>query len=326
MLARFALILLTSACLFSTVQAAENPVYLDPAKSDADYPFQGEYAGELTLDGKASKVGIQVIALGGGTFQAVYHNGGLPGDGFDKSARERVPGKLEGDTVTFTGPKWLGKLKDKVLTVTDTANKELGQLKFILRVSPTMGAKPPEGAVVLFDGTNVDKWKPGAKMTEDHLLQQGANSIPTYQSCTLHVEFMLPYKPFARGQDRGNSGVYLQARFETQVLDSFGLEGKMNETGGIYSIKDPDLNMCFPPLTWQTYDTEYTAAEYKDGQKVKNAKMTVKLNGVEVQHEVELPHITTSAPNKEGPEPGWLHLQDHGNPVRYRNIWFLEKK
>jgi len=323
---RIAALMISLTCCFEAAQAGEDPVYLDPTRADVDFSFQGEYTGELTVDGAAKKAGIQVIALGGGNFQAVFHNGGLPGDGFEKSARERVSGKLEGDAVTFIGPKWVGKIKDKVLIISDVAGKEQGQLKFILRVSPTMGAKPPEGAVVLFDGTNLDKWKPGAKMTSDKLLEQGANSIPTYQSCLLHVEFMLPYKPFARGQGRGNSGVYLQGRYETQVLDSFGLEGKMNETGGIYSIKDPDLNMCFPPLQWQTYDTEFTTAEFQDGKKVKNARMTVKLNGLIVQDNVDLPKITTAAPLKESAEPGYLHLQNHNNPVRYRNIWFLEKK
>ncbi len=304
----------------------EKTTYLDPAMADADFAYQGEYTGELTAGGEKKKIGLQIIAMGDGNFQAVYHNGGLPGDGYDKSKRERVSGKLENDTVTFTGAAWVGKLKEKMVAMSDSAGASLGQLAFIKRESPTIGAKPPEGAVVLFDGTNLDQWQAGAKMTEDKLLQEGANSKPTYQSCLLHVEFFLPYKPFARGQGRGNSGVYLQARYETQVLDSFGLDGKMNETGGIYSIKAPDINMCFPPLQWQTYDTEFTAAQYEDGKKVKNARMTVRLNGVVVQDDVELPKTTTAAPLKESPEPGHLHIQNHGNPVRFRNIWFAEKK
>ncbi|MFM8217895.1 MAG: DUF1080 domain-containing protein, partial [Planctomycetaceae bacterium] len=158
------------------------------------------------------------------------------------------------------------------------------------------------------------------------LLEQGATSVETFQDFTIHLEFRLPYMPAARGQVRGNSGLYYQGRYETQVLDSFGLEGKDNECGGLYSIRQPDLNMCLPPLVWQTYDADFTAARYDDaGKKLANAKITVKLNGVVVHEEVELPRITTAAPNQESPNPGPIYLQDHGNPIRYRNIWVLPR-
>ncbi|MEM7312811.1 MAG: DUF1080 domain-containing protein, partial [Planctomycetota bacterium] len=113
----------------------------------------------------------------------------------------------------------------------------------------------------------------------------------------------------------------VQSRYEVQVLDSFGLEGKDNECGGIYSINKPKLNMCYPPETWQTYDIDFKAAKYDDsGKKVKNARITVKHNGVVIHKDQELAHGTPGR-HKEAPEPDSLFLQDHGNPVVFRNIW-----
>jgi hypothetical protein len=83
--------------------------------------------------------------------------------------------------------------------------------------------------------------------------------------------------------------------------------------------------MCFPPLSWQTYDIDYTAARYENGKKVKNATITVKHNGVVVQQNVSLPEGTRAAPVPEGPEAGPLYLQDHGNAVCYRNVWIVKK-
>ena len=130
--------------------------------------------------------------------------------------------------------------------------------------------------------------------------------------------------PEARGQARSNSGVYLHDCYEIQVLDSFGLEGKSDECGGFYNLRQPDVNMCYPPLTWQTYDVEFTAPKYKDGKKVAKAKVVVKHNGVEIHPEFELPDATPGR-QEEGPAPRPLYLQGHGNKVEYRNIWVKEK-
>ena len=214
-----------------------------------------------------------------------------------------------------------------MLKINDLSGNELGELKPVIRTIKSMGAKPPEGAKVL---ASVDDWEGAgrgeAKMT-DGLLHQGANSKERFQDCHVHIEFRLPYAPQRRGQARGNSGIYLQGRYEVQMLDSFGLEGKHNECGGIYEIRDPDVNMCFPPLQWQTYDIQFTQAQFDDrGNKIANAKLTVRHNGVLIHENVEVPRTTRAAPvGKEGPTPGFLHLQDHGNPVRYRNIWVVVK-
>jgi len=293
-------------------------------KPDADFPFQGEYAGEL--DG-GRKFGIQVIALGEAKFRAVFYPGGLPGDGWTKDKpKTKTDGARDNDTVTFAGGRLNGTIKNAQFRVTDSGNKSLGALKKVERESPTIGAKPPEGAIVLFDGKNVYAWEKG-KMTEDGLLVQGTQTKQKFVSGTLHVEFMLPYEPKGRDQGRGNSGVYLQGRDEVQVLDSFGLEGKNNECGAIYGIAEPIVNMCFPPMTWQTYDIEFTAAKWENVKKVSNAVFNlVKHNGVVIHKDQEVTKVTTAAPVADNPEPGPITIQDHGHQVRYRNIWFVPAK
>jgi hypothetical protein len=293
---------------------------------DPDFKIQGEYTGTIQSPNGPSKIGVQVIALGDGKFHAVGHRGGLPGDGWDGSPKHEVDGEAKDGAARFTGEDRIAEANGAVMKMTSRAdNMPVGELTKTERKSPSQGAKPPTGAVVLFDGTSTgaDQFSPGR--IEDGLLVAGATSKRKFGSCQLHVEFLLPFMPAARGQGRSNSGVYLQGRYEVQMLDSFGLRGENNECGGIYSIKRPDLNMCFPPLSWQTYDIYYTAAKFDGDKKVKNAVMTVEHNGIVVHHDVELPHATTAAPIGEGPDPGPIYLQDHGNPVRYRNIWLVEK-
>ena len=314
-----------SASLFASVQD-KTPAVIDPAKADADFAVQGEYAGEVPTNDGPKKFGVQVIALGDGKFAATAYHGGLPGDGWDKSERIKAAGKTDGGVTTIVGDEGRAQIKDGVMTVLDGDGNAIAQFKKVSRKSSTLGAKPPAGAIVLFDGSTPDKFD-GARLSDDKLLVPAATTKQKFQSLTLHLEFMTPYMPQATGQARGNSGCYLQGRYEVQILDSFGLEGKNNECGGLYSIKDPDLNMCFPPLSWQTYDIDYTAAKYDDaGKKTTNARITVRHNGVVIHDNVELPKDTTGAPVKEGAEPGPIYLQDHGNPVRFRNIWLVEKK
>jgi hypothetical protein len=194
------------------------------------------------------------------------------------------------------------------------------------RHSPTQDAKPPKGAIVLFDGANADAWESGV-VDERHLLAGGTKTKQLFQDFTLHLEFRTPFMPTARGQARGNSGVYLQNRYECQVLDSFGLTGESNECGGIYHLLKPRLNMCLPPLSWQTYDIDFTAAQYDaGGTKTRNAVVTLRHNGVIVHDHAEITGPTGGAGLKETPEPGPILLQNHGNPVFFRNIWIVEKK
>ncbi len=155
----------------------------------------------------------------------------------------------------------------------------------------------------------------------------GAGTIVSKKQFTdhkVHLEFCTPLRPDARGQGRGNSGVYLQSRYEVQILDSYGLEGKDNECGGIYKLSAPLVNMCAPPLQWQTFDIEFRAARFdKEADKVQDARMTVYHNGVLIQDDVAIPVRSTGG---QAVQSGGLLLQDHGNPVRFRNIWVMERR
>jgi hypothetical protein len=313
----FVIAIFVSASVYGKPKGKVWTTYDSAKAEDPDFSIQGEYGSSK------DKNGAQVVALGAGKFDAYILEAGLPGDGWDKSkGRVKISGKIEDGVVKFSGKGISAEIKDSKITVTKEGASPF-TLARVERKSPTLGKKAPEGAIVLFDGSSVDGWKKG-KMT-DGLLLHGTTSKETFQNYHLHLEFMPPYRPFDRGQGRGNSGVYHQGRYETQVLDSFGLEGKMNETGGIYSIAAPRLNMCFPPLNWQTYDVDFTAAIFENGKKVKNGRITVKLNGVLIQDNIELTHSTTASPLKESAAPGPIYLQNHGNPVFYKNIWIIKK-
>ncbi|MAT14675.1 MAG: hypothetical protein CMJ46_05320 [Planctomyces sp.] len=333
--------LLSAFCLTATftaslpLSAAEETedksklAYTDTESAPEDFKFQGEYAGKIKTDEGEVKVGVHVISRGDGKFDAVGYVGGLPGDGWTQEERLKSTGKLKEGEVRLSNYEsdLIGIVKDdQIAIVTDRGDGQtIGTLEKVHRESPTLGAEAPEGAIVLFDGTSGEKFENG-QVTESGLLMQGVTSKEKFKSCTLHVEFMLPYMPYAVGQQRGNSGCYLQGRYEVQMLDSFGLAGLDNECGAIYSVKSPRVNMCYPPLTWQTYDIDFEAAVYdEEGNKTKPAYLTVRHNGVLVQDKTKVESITRAAPVQESPEPGPLYLQDHSNPVRYRNIWLVEK-
>ena len=321
----FCAVLILSLAVSTNAQDKKT-AFLSATEAGRDFQIQGEYSATI---GDGVKVGIQVIAQGDGKFRSIGFIGGLPGDGWNGTAETRIPGggQMEGDVCILKSddPEHTGRveIKEGNLTLYSKENERIAEFAKVLRESPTLGKQPPEGAVVLFDGSTADQFK-GGRLSDDKLLMEGATSKATFGSYQLHCEFRLPFMPRARGQGRANSGCYQQGRYEVQILDSFGLEGKNNECGGVYEIADPSVNMCFPPLSWQTFDIEYHAAAYDDsGQKTKNAWMTVKHNGVVVHEKLDLPRGTRAAPVKEGPEDGPIFFQNHGNPVRFRNIWLI---
>ncbi len=472
------------------------------AEGDA---FMGDWHGERVFaDGAKSPMVAQVIPLGDGQYRANLL------DEFDKRITPIVAleGQLSGSKVVFTGREWTGTIEGEAFTGNSMgAQAGTFSMKKVVRLSPTLGAKPPEGAIVLFDGTNTDEWEHpdvrpwaidlkrtfggqncvaylrtnvwsrqalvaqlglgsddgikawlngelvhannvsrGVQPDADKVkvaLNKGLNTLmlkvtqgsgdwgacarfrtadggqlkgihagpqpsekdavlvgrdngfildwevsgpyaeagkerealfdiafapekgkgrraewralsqrgPVDKTCRwklvedgamevfrgslvskkkfgdhkLHIEFMTPLMAKARGQARANSGVYLQERYEVQVLDSYGLEGRDNECGGIYKIAAPAVNMCAPPLQWQTYDITFYAAQVDAaGKVVKNARMTVVHNGVTILDDLELAGTTAGGINYDLSKPGGIYLQDHGNLVRFRNIWVEE--
>jgi len=191
------------------------------------------------------------------------------------------------------------------------------------------------GAIVLFDGSNTDAWTtkddqpcPWKILDDADAMEAGGGDIVSkqkFEDYQLHLEFWLPKNPpEVKGQARSNSGVFLQHRYEIQILDSYGQEARKDGCGSIYNRKKPKENACTPPETWQTYDITFKAARFDaDGNKTSNARVTVIHNGVTIHQDAEIEGPTRSGVTDEVPGPAPIILQDHKNPVRFRNIWVL---
>ncbi len=301
----------------------------DPAKlkDDADFVMQGEYVGGGGEGADKVKLGAQVIAKGDGNFDVALYKGGLPGNGWDGILMLPAKGvRKDGAVEIREGDKVISTLKEGVIVNTDSKGLPLQK---VARTSTTIDAKPPEGAVVLYGKAGDEANWVGGKLVElsdGKFLNTGIKSKQAFGSFNAHVEFRLPWMPNSRGQGRGNSGVYLQDRYEVQVLDSFGLKGENNECGGVYTQYKPLVNMCYPPMVWQTYDIDFTQAEFDaDGKKTKPARLTMLHNGVKIHANVELKGPTGGG-QPETAKPGPFQLQNHGDPIVYRNIWVVEKK
>lgn len=203
--------------------------------------------------------------------------------------------------------------------------------------------KAPKGAIVLFDGKDASDWirldgKPFPWKVEDGAMvckpRTGSiKSKKVFADHKLHIEFRCPYMPKAKlgSQGRANSGVFIQGRYEVQVLDSYGLERPIqnNDCGGLYSLITPSSNACLPPKEWQSYDITFIAPKYdSSGRKVvKKGRLTVVQNGITIIDNKEIPKVTPGGIGYRKPaKPGPVLLQDHGNTVAYRNIWVVPAK
>jgi hypothetical protein len=230
-----------------------------------------------------------------------------------------------------------------VVLLTPTLFGQYGSIADVKLTRPEDGkdqpsTPAPKGAIILFDGKSLDGWTKtdGKSPVEWKLVEGGAvqvgkggNSITKQKfdgSFKLHVEFRVPYEPGNKGQGRGNSGVYVQGRYEVQILDSYALEPKNNECGAIYEVAAPKVNACKAPTVWQSYDIDFTAPVFKEGKKVEPAKMSVVHNGIKIHDNVSIPVDNTRAGLGGDPSmPGPIMLQDHGNPVQFRNVWLVPK-
>jgi hypothetical protein len=201
-------------------------------------------------------------------------------------------------------------------------------------IDPGDAQTPPSDAIVLFDGTDLAAWKGGEgwSIEQGVATAGGKGGITTQQNfgdCQLHLEWASPAEVKGKGQGRGNSGVYLMNKYEVQILDSYENETYFDgQCAAIYKQYPPLVNASRKPGEWQTYDILFTAPRfYEDGSLKSPAYLTVLHNGVVVQNHVELLGGTfwSEPPSyKKHPEKGPIHLQNHGDPVQFRNIWIRE--
>ncbi len=325
------------------IAAAGGIATIARAAAPAEAQVQGLYEGTNSDSGGETKIEARVVAQGDGNYKVFVRLD----EGNGAIRRVELAAKSSGETFTLTdkaaGGEGKGVYRNGVIEGSYGGDGKF-RLTRVERRPPTLGKKPPKGAIVLLDGKDFSemvqpsggKWDlAGLKAGKDGSIQVprgGMNSRRAFPgSLDLHVEFQIPLMPAAHGQGRGNSGVFLPNRDEVQVLDSFGeVTYTGGGCGGLYAYKDPDTMelvesrkgnpeckfslASLPPLAWQTYDIEYRVDA--GGGK---PRVTVYHNGIKIHDKAEL----HSPPNVPESPSGHLHFQDHGNPVRFRNIWVV---
>lgn len=327
--------------------ASESSVWTDVA--EADRLLMGDYEGEWLNPPEDSyqfinpKVTAQIANIDVGSYKIHFVQ--------DLNRRAdkyfEGEGKLVGKKIVFDQRGWKISASKKGLKGTARIGEHAIKfsLKRVERLSPTIGAKAPEGAVQLFDGSSFEEWRhsdgravtwklvgDGAMEIEpknehkgaDPMIGGGIATKRKFEDVIYHMEFRYPVEPGKVGQKRGNSGLYFQG-YEVQILNSYALGGMWNELGALYKLSPPQVNAARPPMQWQTYDVTYRSPRYKDGKLTENARITVVLNGATIQKDVELIHRTAHKEQdrwKPAPtKPGSISLQDHSNRIQFRNIW-----
>lgn len=302
----------------------------EEAARDPDFGIQGEYLGSIIFGGESepTRVGIQLAARGKDKFEGLIYPGGLPGCGWaaKDGGRQTIIAERTGDHVQ-TEPlrSVIFRHEEGKLIGRDEQGAKRGVLERITRTSATEGKAAPEEAIVLFDGSGIGKWRDGAQIVAGGHLGSGARSTDHYGDMYLHLEFKPGFMPAASGEGRTNSGVYIQGRYEVQILDSFGMSDNRSMNAAIYREKAPKLNMSFPPLQWQTYDIFFRAPRFdEEGGKTENTRITVFHNGVLIHDDVELKGGTGQGGRLEEVPKEHLFLQNHTGPVSFRNVWLIE--
>jgi hypothetical protein len=284
---------------------------------------QGNYQGHWQRGGARGEARAKCVAEGEGRYRLVL----TCQLDEEQAAQATLQGQTKAGQIAFRAQmgtvQWTGGYQEGTIAGT-FPNGGAFELERASRKPPSLGAKPPEGAIVLLDGSGLETWAgagnrpPSWPVLPDGSVEVRGGSIHTrehFGSCRLHVEFRVPLQPTKEGQHRGNSGVFLPNGDEIQVLDSFG-----NETypgggcGAMYRYQDPAVQAARPPLAWQTYDIEYEAPRFKGRELVAKARITCRHNGVLIHRDALL---------RKAQPRGPIRLQDHGSPVRYRNIWLV---
>jgi hypothetical protein len=248
-----------------------------------------------------------------------------------------LQGELSGGTVTFSGDGWSGAIAEGHFKGSNGG--EAFDLQHITRTPPSLGAKPPAGALVLFDGTNMDSWakmKEKDWLTQDgpspwHLIPGGAMEVvprtgslisrKVFGDARIHVEFRNPGGPT-------NSGVYIQDRYEANINEMYGrLDG--NPCAGFDNCTPadakPGIRCSRPPLEWQTLDIDFKAPRFDaKGERTAGPRVTLLFNGTLLYDNRELGPVTLNAARLGEAPTGPIQLQEHGMPVEFRNIWVLE--
>lgn len=327
--------------------------------ADADSKLMGNYVGQwfdapdLSYQKINPSLAAQVINVDVGVYDVRFVQN------LDRRAEDYHSArglKLKNGTLAYYGDGWNFEVDETGLHGTGTIYEKESKfhIKRVVLESPTLGKNAPEGATVLFDGTNFDAWvhTDGRPLTwtltdegfmEVNPSKYHRNAKPpvggpimtkaTFKDVRYHMEFRYPVEPGLVGQARGNSGLFFQGSdtamaFEVQILNSYGLEGYWNECGALYRMIAPKVNAARPPLQWQTYDVEYTSARYKEGKLMKRPHISVWHNGVQIHNNQELFHATqhyeANRSNLPPREPGPVMLQDHSNRIQFRNIWIEE--